>query len=281
VRSANRGAGSGAPDGFFVPPVRLGECDDGIALADGFGPSGRGYLGDAGAHQERGCNLRPIGLPLDVSQFVAVPGLGLGVEAWRPTLVRWGGGDGNVQLLPGYGVPLAGRAPRTPSDIAVKLCGALGGATTLLGHSSSCQVVAHAARLRPDLVNGLVLVGPTTDPRARSWFALAGLWSRTAGHEDPRQLPLLVRQYRRTTIRSMLSTMDQARRDDIAATLSDVVCPVVLVRGAHDRIARSDWLWSLADTGPARTVIELKVGAHMVPLTHSAVLANEVGAALR
>jgi pimeloyl-ACP methyl ester carboxylesterase len=217
---------------------------------------------------------------MDASHLLAVPGLGLGVEAWRPTLIRWGAGDGHVHLLEGYGVPRAGPEPRTPADLARDLVGALRGPTILLGHSSSCQVVAHAARLRPELVDGLVIVGPTTDPRARSWPALAGLWARTAAHEDPRQVPSLVRQYRRTGLRSMLATMDQARRDDLVATLSDVRCPVVLVRGAHDRIARRPWLGMLAATGPDRTVVELPVGAHMVPLTHSAVLAREVGAVL-
>ncbi|WP_134738544.1 alpha/beta hydrolase [Nocardioides sp. 503] len=217
---------------------------------------------------------------MHVPSLVAVPGLGLGAEAWRPTLSLWGRGDGDVRLLPGYGVPLARAAPWTPVDIAAQLCGVLRGPTTLLGHSSSCQVVAHAARLRPDLVTGLALVAPTTDPRAGSWPALMGAWCRTVGHEDPRQLPLLLRQYRRTTLRSMLRTMDRSRRDDIAATLSQVGCPVVLVRGVHDRIARSDWLRALADGGPGRTVIELGVGAHMVPLTHPDVLAAEVGAAL-
>ncbi|MCD4535537.1 alpha/beta hydrolase [Nocardioides sp. cx-169] len=222
----------------------------------------------------------PIGLPLENSRLVAVPGLGLGVEAWRPTLSYWGAGDGNVLVLPGYGVPLSRRAPCAPVDVAVQLSGALNGPTTLLGHSSSCQVVAHAARLRPDLVDGLVLVGPTTDPRAASWWALATLWLRTAGHEDPRQLPSLLRQYRRTTLGSMLRTMDQSRRDDLGATLSEVHCPMVLVRGAHDRIARSDWLRSLGGSAPNRTVIELAVGAHMVPMTHPAELAASVGAVL-
>lgn len=222
------------------------------------------------------------------ASIVAVPGLGLGVEAWRGVLARWGVGEEAVRLLPGYGLPVEPAGARSPAELARVLCDGLSAPTTLLGHSASCQVVAHAARLRPDLVSRLVLVGPATDPRARSWPGLAALWLRTAVHEDPRQVPLLVRQYRRTTLRSMLATMDVARRDDLAATLSEVGCPVVLVRGAHDRIARRDWLWSLAGVGTGegagagggRQVVELGAGAHMVPLTHPGLLARALSPAL-
>jgi pimeloyl-ACP methyl ester carboxylesterase len=212
-----------------------------------------------------------------VPPLAIVPGLGLGPESWRATVAALGT-QATVHVLPGYGVPLdPGPAP-TPARLAERLVGRLTGPVTLVGHSASCQVVAHAARLAPDLVRRLVLVGPTTDPRARSWPGLGALWLRTAGHEDPRQLPQLVRQYRRTTLRSMLRTMDAARRDDLAATLTGVGCPVVLVRGAHDRIARADWLGGLAGAGPraARVVVQLPAGAHMVPLTHPDLLASHL-----
>lgn len=205
---------------------------------------------------------------------VVVPGLGLGPESWRASLPALGGGE--VRLLPGYGLPTGpGPAPAL-AELAAGLVSGLTAPLTLLGHSSSCQVVAHAARIAPDTVRRLVLVGPTTDPRARSWAGLAALWLRTAAHEDPRQVPQLVRQYRRTTLRSMRATMDAARRDDIAATLSEVGCPVVLVRGAHDRIARRDWLETLARSGRDRVVVELPRGAHMVPLTHPVLLASRL-----
>lgn len=208
---------------------------------------------------------------------VAVPGLGLGADAWLPTLERWAVTH-EVRLLPGYGLPLDGRGPRTPYDAALELGDQLQVRSVLLGHSSSCQVVAHVARARPDLVSALVLVGPATDPRLRTWPRLASAWLRTAAHEDPRQVPGLVRQYRRTTLRAMLTTMDRARHDDLAATLAEVACPVVLVRGGRDRISRGDWLRVLARTGPARRVTELEVGAHMVPLTHPDLLAAAVDA---
>jgi pimeloyl-ACP methyl ester carboxylesterase len=211
------------------------------------------------------------------TRLTAVPGLGLGPESWRPTLAALGAEDvGSIEPLPGYGVPLDPGPTPTPGELALELLARLAGPTTLLGHSASCQVVAHAARLAPGTVRGLILVGPTTDPRARTWSALAALWLRAAGHEDPRQVPRLVRQYHRTTLRSMKRTMDAARRDDLVATLSAVSCPVALVRGARDRIARADWLGVLAGTGRDRAVVELPQGGHLVPITHPALLARSI-----
>ena len=210
--------------------------------------------------------------------LVAVPGLGLGPEGWLPTLAELGLGRPSIRLLPGYGVPVVGRA-RSPRELGAALAAGLprhDGGVVLLGHSASCQVVAHAAALRPDVVAGLVLVGPTTDPRARSWPALVRRWLRTSAHEDLRQVPSLVRQYVRTGLRSILATMDRARRDDVVSTLALVGCPVVLVRGAHDRIAPASWLRALEDAGSGRTVVVLPAGAHMVPITHPRLVAEVV-----
>jgi pimeloyl-ACP methyl ester carboxylesterase len=211
----------------------------------------------------------------EVTRVVAVPGLGLGPESWRGVLERLDEPSA-VRVLPGYGVPTDRGPTPTPAELGARLVAHLDGPAGLLGHSSSCQVVAHAARLAPGLVRWLVLVGPTTDPRAFSWPALAGRWLGTAAHERPGQVPLLARQYRRTTLRSMAATMDAARRDDLRATLSAVECPVVVVRGPHDRISPGDWACAAADAASRGSVLELRAGSHMVPLTHPDLVAAAV-----
>src|SRR4029453_7065120 len=107
-----------------------------------------------------------------------VPGLGLDGAAWRPTVESlppaWSRGL-DVALLPGYAERAARRTDLRPVALAELLLDRWCPAdrqVVLVGHSASCQVVAEAARRRPDRVAGLVLVGPTTDPRARSWPSL-------------------------------------------------------------------------------------------------------------
>lgn len=210
--------------------------------------------------------------------IVAVPGLGLSVAVARPTLDRLIGFPGTVILLPAFGR----RAPRSidpaPARLATLLLGEVPthGPWVIIGHSASCQIAAEAAVLAPDRVAGLVLVGPTTDPRAATWPALAGRWLRTAAHERPGQVPLLVGAYARTGPVSMARGMNAARQHRIDTTLADVTCPVLVVRGRHDAICPADWAAELAAATGRGFSETLHGGAHMLPVTHPDALAATI-----
>jgi pimeloyl-ACP methyl ester carboxylesterase len=215
-------------------------------------------------------------------RLVALPGLGLRAEAWTPTLDRLPQAS-RVHLLPGYGEPAAPGVALDPGALGRDVLGILGdtGRVLLLGHSASCQVAAHVARLSPERIAGLVLVGPTTDPRAATWPRLARRWLATAVHEDPRQVPILLRHYRRTTLRTMRRGLEAARHDPVAEVLSGAGVPTLVVRGRHDRICPADWTTRLAGSaGPGSRAVTLPAGGHMVPLTHGDLLAPVVAAFL-
>ncbi|MEV7431735.1 alpha/beta hydrolase [Nocardioides sp. NPDC092400] len=217
--------------------------------------------------------------------LVAVPGLGLRPTAWDTTLAALPGHRSRTEVLPGYGVrPRRGEA-LDPATRGLRLAAVLqpeDGPVVLLGHSAGAQVVAHAAAAAADRVVGLVLVGPSTDPRARTWPALAGRWLRTARHERPGQVPFLAWSYSRTGLLHIQRTMDAARHDDVEATLVDVRCPVLVLRGRHDRICPADWAGRLVAAAPAGSRVEtLPAGARMVPLTHGPQVAAAVAAYLR
>src|SRR5919206_3175401 len=94
-------------------------------------------------------------------RVVLVPGLGLDQRS-SARLRRLVGAD--VVLVPGAGE--RGPVP-TLDDLAALLRARMGdGPVLLVGHSQSCQVVTAAAA--DPRVCGLVLLGPTTDPRLRS-----------------------------------------------------------------------------------------------------------------
>ncbi len=214
---------------------------------------------------------------------VAVPGLGLSVDVPARTLRLLQPVVGStVVALPGYGLPGARGATTDPAALAAHLLERLDTAhvreAVLLGHSASCQVVAEAAVRDPARVVGLVLVGPTTDPRAAGWPALAVRWLRTAVHERPGQVPVLVRDYHRTGLVDMARAMDAARRHRIDHLLAGVACPVLVVRGRHDRIAPADWVATLAALAPQGRAATLPAGAHMVPITHPSALAARIEA---
>jgi pimeloyl-ACP methyl ester carboxylesterase len=214
--------------------------------------------------------------------LVLVPGLGLRQGAWRPTIeaLKQLRPALNIRTvtLPGYGSPARSAEALDPIALARDLVDELPDGTPLVlcGHSSSCQVVAHAAVHAPHVV-GLVLVGPTTDPRAQTWTRLARRWLATAPHEPIWQVPTLLRHYRRTGLRSIVHVMNAARHDPIEVTLPRVPCPVLLVRGPKDRIAPTDWLASLRRLGSTQWAhLDLSAGAHMVPLTHGPLVARAI-----
>ena len=161
--------------------------------------------------------------PWSGPMLLCVPGLGLDGAAWRPTLRALEAAEGGpwqheVAPLPAYGARPRRSDDLRPAALGARLAAGLdtgGPPRVLAGHSASCQIAAHAARIVPDRVAGLVLVGPTTDPRANSWPWLVARWLRTAVHERPGQVPLLVRTYTRIGLRWMLRAMEAARHDDI------------------------------------------------------------------
>jgi pimeloyl-ACP methyl ester carboxylesterase len=222
-----------------------------------------------------------------LSRLLLVPGIGLGPEAWQPTLDHLGDPAApRVVTLPGYGVPADEHDDLRPAALAERLYPLIdqhreqgGGPVALVGHSASCQVVVHAARARPDRVRGLVLVGPTTDPRASTWPRLAARWLATARREDPRQVPALARQYHRTGLGSMRRAMDAARHDRIDVALRTTTCDVLVLRGPHDRICPASWAGELTGGRTSRAghhAVTLARGGHMVPLTQGAAVAGQL-----
>jgi pimeloyl-ACP methyl ester carboxylesterase len=241
---------------------------DGAPLVLGFTP---------GAAATEGEPQRPL--------TVLVPGLGLDDRAWA--FVR----DKLHRPVRTVFLPALGRRSSPGMDLGVErqadrllrqltMDGA--NAVVLVGHSASCAVVVEAAARSP-IVVGLVLIGPVTDPREWTWPSMVGQWLRTARHERPWELRVLVPQYWRAGAPTMARGMDAMRwyRTDLALARLDL--PVVVVRGGKDRIAGAHWSRTLAAIARGRLQTVWGAG-HMVPLTHpeAVVLAvHEVGSAVR
>jgi pimeloyl-ACP methyl ester carboxylesterase len=192
---------------------------------------------------------------------VLVPGLGLDERSSSGVRERV---PADVVLLPGAG--LAGPVPPL-EELAATLRARLGeGPVLLVGHSQSCQVVVAAAG--DPRVAGLVLLGPTTDPRLRSAVGLARRWLATAvGERWPRAL-LVLPQWLRTGPRAMSRLWAALSPDRIDARLRSVRVPVTVVRGTRDRLCPHDWAAVVAAAAPQGRLVEIPGAAHLTPMTH-------------
>ena len=212
-------------------------------------------------------------MPVVIPRLVLVPGLGLDARSSRRLRRRVAA---DVVLLPGMG-----RSAPVPAldDLAARLRDRLGpGPVVLAGHSQGCQVVA-AAAVDPR-VAGVVLLGPSTDPRLRAPSRLAGWWLQTAVREPWWQVPLIVTQWLTTGPRTMRALWRVAAPDRIDARLRVVGVPVTVVRGTRDRLCRPDWAAAVAAAAPAGEVVEVPGAAHMTVQTHPDAVAAVLRAAV-
>jgi pimeloyl-ACP methyl ester carboxylesterase len=134
----------------------------------------------------------------------------------------------------------------------------------LLANSLGCQIGAELAVAEPDRVAALVLVGPTVDPRARSLLRQAARLVATAPFERPSLVPLVALEYGSHP----LGTLRAARRmveHRLEEQLPQVVCPVLVVRGSHDRICPQAWGEEVARLGRGR--LEVLRGGHALNFT--------------
>lgn len=115
------------------------------------------------------------------------------------------------------------------------------GRPALLANSVGCQVAVDCAVRYPDRVSRLVLVGPTTDPIARSALRQVLRWLRNLPGERPGQLPLSVADYADAGVGRALRTFGYALADRIEDKLPLVQAPTLVVRGARDPIVPQAW----------------------------------------
>jgi pimeloyl-ACP methyl ester carboxylesterase len=111
----------------------------------------------------------------------------------------------------------------------------------LVGNSFGCQVAVDLAVRHADRARGLVLVGPTMDPSARTASRQIVRWLRDTAREDPLQLPILARDVRDAGPHRVVGTLTHALRDPIERKLPMVRVPALVTRGSREPIVPLAW----------------------------------------
>lgn len=167
--------------------------------------------------------------------------------------------------LPGFG---RSDKPRTPLRLA-ELAEALGewidavgvGPSALIGNSFGCQIIVDLAVRRPEVVDRLVLQGPTVDPEARTWPGQLSRWVRNAPYERPTMTPLIVADYWDAGLARVFQTFRDALDDPIERKLPAVRVPALVVRGEKDPIVPQRWAEEVARLLPRGSLAVIE-GAH-------------------
>jgi pimeloyl-ACP methyl ester carboxylesterase len=135
---------------------------------------------------------------------------------------------------------------------------------TWIGHSFGSQVLVQLASERPALVDRLVLISPTVDPKARTLPDQLGRLLIDAGQEPPRLLRLLARDYLRTGFRRLLGIGRVAVRDRMEQKLPFIEAPTLVVRGGRDPLVPERWAKQIATLLPHGQLTVIPHATHAV-----------------
>jgi 2-hydroxy-6-oxonona-2,4-dienedioate hydrolase len=131
-----------------------------------------------------------------------------------------------------------------------------------LGNSVGCQLVVRLAVRHPDLVERVVLQGPTMDPEARTMRQQTWRWIWNSRGERGSLTPIALREYWRCGLRRLLKTFRYALEDPIEEKLPSVRVPALVVRGSWDPVVSQRWAEEVAGLLPTGRLVVIPDGPH-------------------
>ncbi|MBA2332083.1 MAG: alpha/beta fold hydrolase [Actinobacteria bacterium] len=198
--------------------------------------------------------------------FCLVHGLGVGQAYFEPLARELGGSVVRPEL----------REPQPIDALARRVAELLPEPAVVIANSMGCQVAAALAAARPELVEALVLVGPTVDAHARSAHRHVLRLGVDGWYEPPRLTATVVRDY---FVRGPLELMRQARyalEDRIEERLPRIEAATLVVRGEHDPLSPARWCEEIVALLPTARLVTIAGGGHAVHFSHPRELAAEL-----
>lgn len=170
--------------------------------------------------------------------------------------------------LPGFGLSDKPRRVLSIPELADALAAWMDAAglrsAALVANSLGCQVVVDLAARRPEMVEALVLAGPTMDAGARTAWAQVGRWVRDWPGERPSLALAHLRDFALAGPRRALRTFRYALADRIEDNLPRVAAPTLVVRGERDPIAPQRWVEQVTQLLPRGRLAVIPDGPHCV-----------------
>jgi pimeloyl-ACP methyl ester carboxylesterase len=237
----------------------------------------------AGVSVARSSRSRPPGIRARTSDkptYVLIHGIGMGrtifadlVDHLRePASPRDDGspraGTPAVTIaldLPGYGeAPEPARVltvERTADLVAAYLRSRRIGPAVIVGHSMGTQIALEVAVRHPDLVDRIVLIAPTVNPRERTAAQQVLRLAQDLLVESPRVMFVGAREYLRAGphLRSKFRAMLVHRPED---AFPRVRVPALVLRGENDYVCPREWCRLVAASIPDGRLAEVEGHGH-------------------
>ena len=203
----------------------------------------------------------------DGVQYVLVHGLGMAHEYW----------DGVADALESTGtvcaidLPGFGDAPAPSEPLGISESGELLAEllvaegirpAVLVGHSTGAQVVAETAARHPELVDRLVLIGPTVNPRERTLAKQSMRFLQDIAVMNPRVLAQGLASYAEAGPRWYVANLQPMLEHRIELVLPEIAAPTLVIRGERDRIVPRYWGEEVAALTPDGHYVEVPGRGH-------------------
>jgi pimeloyl-ACP methyl ester carboxylesterase len=225
----------------------------------------RVYVRVPTALKERAASSNGDGLGHEGVPIVLVHGIGSSSRSLTPVIHALGE-DRAVYApdLPGFGLS---DFPTHPLDVP-GLAEALRRwmldnqivSAAVVAVSSGCQVAVDLAARYPELVETLVLYGPTIDPAGRNPLRLASRWARGAIFASPALAPHLFHDLIDAGPWRAVRSLRMALRDPVESKLPEVDAPSLVVRGSHDQLVPRTWAERVAELIPEAELASIRGG---------------------
>lgn len=184
--------------------------------------------------------------------------------------------------LPGFGGTPKPRFSPSVHEMALLVAHALDEVgvsdAILVGHSMGAQWVVELALLRPDLVTGVVIIGPVTDSRHRSLPAQSRALTTDILGEPPLTNAVVFLDYLRCGPAYFLAQSKPMLSYPIDERVASLTRPLLVLRGGNDPIADDDWCRRLAARAPIGCVVTVPGNRHVVHFTAPKAVAGAIRA---
>ena len=182
--------------------------------------------------------------------------------------------------LPGYGPDPRPRTQLGVEDHATFIIEALAAlgveSCTLVGHSMGGQFVTAAALKEPSIAERVVLIGPVVDRRRRTVVQQGVSLGHDAFRERPSSNAIVLTDYIRTGLRWYLRQLQPMMQYPLERAVEQLPCPVLVVRGGRDPVARRRWGRELAARAQDGTLVEIDGQGHVVQHSAARPVAAEI-----